>query len=45
MAGDMAALAETQRQRLAGSGLARIVPRVLAESMSDPELHTASSTG
>jgi AcrR family transcriptional regulator len=39
MAGDMAALAETQRRRLAGSGLAGIVPRVLAESMSDPELH------
>ena len=39
MAGDMAALAETQRQRLAGSKLAGIVPRLLAESMSDPELH------
>jgi AcrR family transcriptional regulator len=39
MAGDMAALTETQRRRLAGSGLAGIVPRVLAESMSDPELH------
>jgi AcrR family transcriptional regulator len=39
MAGDMAALAETQQRRLAGSGLAGIVPRVLAESMSDPELH------
>ena len=39
MAGDMAALAQTQRERLAGSGLAGIVPRVLAESMSDPELH------
>jgi AcrR family transcriptional regulator len=39
MAGDMAALAETQRRRLAGSGLPGIVPRVLAESMSDPELH------
>jgi AcrR family transcriptional regulator len=39
MAGDMAALSETQRRRLAGSGLAGIVPRVLAESMSDPELH------
>jgi AcrR family transcriptional regulator len=39
MAGDMAALAETQRRRLAGSGLSGIVPRVLAESMSDPELH------
>ena len=41
MGGDMAALAETQRGRLAGSGLAGIVPRVLAESMSDPELHQA----
>ncbi len=39
MGGDMAALSETQRKRLAGSGLAGIVPRVLAESMSDPELH------
>ena len=39
MAGDMAALAETQRERLAGSRLAGIVPRLLAESMSDPELH------
>ncbi len=39
MGGDMAALAEIQRRRLAGSGLAGIVPRVLAESMSDPELH------
>jgi len=39
MAGDMAALAEGQQRRLAGSGLAGIVPRVLAESMSDPELH------
>jgi AcrR family transcriptional regulator len=39
MGGDMAALADTQRKRLAGSGLAGIVPRVLAESMSDPELH------
>jgi AcrR family transcriptional regulator len=39
MAGDMAALAETQRRRLAGSGLSGIVPRVLAESMGDPSLH------
>ena len=31
MAGDMAALAEGQQRRLAGSGLAGIVPRVLAE--------------
>jgi AcrR family transcriptional regulator len=39
MAGDMAALAETQRRRLAGAGLSGIVPRVLAESMGDPDLH------
>jgi AcrR family transcriptional regulator len=39
MGGDMAALAETQRHRLAASGLSGIVPRVLAESMGDPELH------
>jgi AcrR family transcriptional regulator len=39
MAGDMAALAETQQRRLAGSKLSGIVPRVLAESMSNPELH------
>jgi AcrR family transcriptional regulator len=39
MAGDMAALAETQQRRLVGSGLSGIVPRVLAESMSSPKLH------
>jgi len=39
MAGDMAAISEIQQRRLAGSGLAGIVPRVLADSMSDPELH------
>jgi AcrR family transcriptional regulator len=39
MAGDMAALAEIQQRRLAGSRLSGIVPRVLAESMSHPELH------
>jgi AcrR family transcriptional regulator len=39
MAGDMAALAEMQRRRLAGSELPGIVPRVLAESMGDPDLH------
>jgi AcrR family transcriptional regulator len=39
MAGDMAALAKTQQRRLAGSGLSGIVPRVLAESMGDPQLH------
>jgi AcrR family transcriptional regulator len=41
MAGDMAALADIQQRRLAGSALSGIVPRVLAESMSDPELHRA----
>ena len=41
MPGDMAALADLQRQRLAGTGLFRIAPRVLAESMDDPELHGA----
>ena len=39
MAGDMAALAATQQRRLSGSRLSGIVPRVLAESMSDPKLH------
>jgi len=37
--GDMAALATLQRERLAGTGLFRIVPGVLAESMNDPDLH------
>ena len=37
--GDMAALANLQRERLGGTGLFRIIPRVLAESMNDPELH------
>ena len=41
MAGDMAALAQLQQRRLAGTGLFSIVPRVLAEAMSDPELHDA----
>ena len=39
LAGDMAALANLQRERLAGTGLFRIVPGVLAESMNDPDLH------
>ena len=39
--GDMAALANLQRERLAGTGLFRIVPRVLAESMNDADLHRA----
>ena len=37
--GDMKALAELQRGRLAGTGLLTVAPRVLAESMHDPELH------
>ena len=37
--GDLKALAELQRQRLAGTGLLTVAPRVLAESMNDPELH------
>ena len=40
-AGDMGALAELQQRRLAGTGLLTLVPRVLAEAMSDPELHQA----
>jgi len=41
LAGDMAALAQLQRKRMAGTGLLTIAPRVLAESMHDPELHQA----
>jgi AcrR family transcriptional regulator len=37
--GDMKALADIQRERLAGTGLLTVAPRVLAESMHDPELH------
>jgi AcrR family transcriptional regulator len=37
--GDLKALAELQRHRLAGTGLLTVAPRVLAESMNDPELH------
>jgi AcrR family transcriptional regulator len=37
--GDLKLLSELQRQRLAGTGLLTVVPRVLAESMNDPELH------
>jgi AcrR family transcriptional regulator len=37
--GDVKALAEMQRNRLAGTGLLTVAPRVLAESMNDPELH------
>jgi AcrR family transcriptional regulator len=36
---DLKLLAELQRQRLAGTGLLTVAPRVLAESLSDPELH------
>jgi AcrR family transcriptional regulator len=39
LGGDMAALANLQRERLAGTGLFRIVPGVLAESMNDADLH------
>jgi AcrR family transcriptional regulator len=37
--GDLRALATLQRERLAGTGLLTVAPRVLAESMNDPELH------
>ncbi len=37
--GDLKALAELQRGRLAGTGLLTVTPRVLAEAMNDPELH------
>jgi AcrR family transcriptional regulator len=37
--GDLKALADLQRERLAGTGLLAVAPRVLAESMNDPELH------
>lgn len=37
--GDMAALADMMRARLAGTALFTIAPRVLAESLDDPELH------
>jgi AcrR family transcriptional regulator len=36
---DMKLLADLQRERLAGTGLLTVAPRVLAESMNDPELH------
>jgi AcrR family transcriptional regulator len=39
LAGDLKALADLQRERLAGTGLLTVAPRVLAESMNDPELH------
>jgi AcrR family transcriptional regulator len=37
--GDLKTLATLQRERLAGTGLLTVAPRVLAESMNDPELH------
>jgi AcrR family transcriptional regulator len=39
LASDLRALATLQRERLAGTGLLTVAPRVLAESMNDPELH------
>jgi hypothetical protein len=36
--GDLEAMVQLQLQRLGGSGLPRIVPRVLAESAEDPDL-------
>jgi AcrR family transcriptional regulator len=36
---DVKLLADLQRQRLAGTGLLTVAPRVLAESLNDPELH------
>jgi AcrR family transcriptional regulator len=37
--GDMKAFADAQRERLAATGLFKVAPRVLAESMNDPALH------
>lgn len=37
--GDMAALVAEQRERMVGAGLITVAPRLLAESMNDPELH------
>jgi len=37
--GDIKALADMQRERLAGTGLLTVAPRVLAESMNDRGLH------
>ena len=37
--GDMKALADLQRGRLARTGLLTVAPRVLSEAMNDPELH------
>ncbi len=43
--GDLRALADLQRERLAGTGLLTVAPRVLAESMNDPELHEGFLNG
>jgi len=37
--GDMMAFADSQRARLAETGMFTVAPRVLAESMNDPALH------
>lgn len=37
--GDLEAVRDLQRTRLAGTGLLTVAPRVLAESMNDPQLH------
>jgi AcrR family transcriptional regulator len=39
VAGDLGALADFMRKRLAGTGLHTVAPRVLAESLNDAELH------
>jgi AcrR family transcriptional regulator len=39
VAGDLQAMVTIQRERLEASRLPRIMPRVLGESMEDPELH------
>jgi len=38
--GDLNALVAVQRERLEASQLPRVIPRVLAESLDDPDLHT-----
>jgi AcrR family transcriptional regulator len=37
--GDLEAVRDLQRTRLAGTGLLTVAPRILAESMNDPQLH------
>jgi AcrR family transcriptional regulator len=39
VAGDLKALAEFMHKRMAGTGLHTVAPRVLADSLNDPELH------